>query len=157
MQSGSCSAPMTRVPPWGTLVLLPSFDVLFPPPPPPHAAATKANARRTARSGELCRTCRTLSEPPCPVSEPSAPSQSYSDRENDGREAEDDGSGDRDSVEIALDNGGPCRASAHASAEHVRQSAAPTAVQQDQQDQEQRHADVDHDDRPRHHETAFLC
>src|SRR5947209_3621023 len=132
MQSGSCSAPTTSVPPLGTLALLPTFDVLLPP-PPPHAAATRVRARRRTKNGEPCRTCRTLSEPPCPVSEPSAPSSVTPllcdpDRKDVGREAEDDGRGHRDSVEIALDNGGPCRASAHASAEHVRQSAAPAAV-----------------------------
>src|SRR5437588_693264 len=94
-QSSSCSAPKTRSPP-GLAFDGGLAEVLFP--PPPQAAATRVRARRRTKNGEPCRTCRTLSEPPCPVSEPSAPSSVTPllcdpDRKDDGREAEDDGRG----------------------------------------------------------------
>src|SRR5437773_10723118 len=111
MHLGHCSAAMTILPP--TWPPVDDDDFL---PPPPHAAATSASARTATRNGELCRTCRTLSEPPVSRQRTPRPRLSDSDGENDRGEAEDDGRGHGDSVQIAFDNGGSRGASAHAAA-----------------------------------------
>jgi hypothetical protein len=57
------------------------------------------------------------------------------DGEDDGREGEDDGSQHGDAVEVALDHGGPGGRRSEAPAEHLRESTASAAVQQDEHDQ----------------------
>src|SRR3954454_18588126 len=69
--------------------------------------------------------------------------------EQHGREDEDHARDDGEAVEVALDHGGAGHRTAQlAAAEHVGEAAAPTGVQQDEEDQRQRgeHLDDDQDD-----------
>jgi len=66
--------------------------------------------------------------------------------EADGREGEDQRGDDRDAVEVALDDRGARRRGADAAAEHVGEAAALPAVQQHEEDEEQRVGDVDEAD-----------
>src|SRR5580658_3521486 len=53
-------------------------------------------------------------------------------------EGEDDGVGDGDAVEVALDHGGTLGGGSYGTAEHVRQPTTLAAVHQDEEDQAER-------------------
>jgi hypothetical protein len=57
-------------------------------------------------------------------------------RQDQRGEGEDDRGGNRDAVEVALHDGRPRRRGSDPSAEHLRQTAAPAAVEQDQDNQD---------------------
>src|SRR5205807_2488596 len=151
-QSGSCSPPTTRSPPCGMLLGTPAGFFV---PPPPHAAATSAmetNRVRRSLPLRMRRTCRNLLVPaPWPRTELLEPN-----REDDRCEREDDGGGDGDAVEVALDDGGAGSRAPHAAAEHVGEAPAPPAVQQDEQHEQERDGDVDDDHEGGQHCAARL-
>src|ERR671912_2017886 len=121
--------------------------------PPPQAAATRTSAMSTAISLAMVLRSRTdeLSlggDAPGVLLQPQG--------QDDRGEGEDHGDGDGDAVEVPLHDRGTRCGAPDAPAEHVREAPALPAVQEHEQDEQQRHGHVDDDDGGGQHGRGFV-
>jgi hypothetical protein len=121
-------------------------DVSLSLPASSQAAAMRANTTSAANHSTLRRGRNRLNVLPpwySPIENSQRGALAQQPHECDCRYREHTGDSNRDPVEIALDHIGSREATAHTSTEHVRQTSTTTRVEQDEEDETERHENLD--------------